>query len=79
MTIQDQVYVELQKTDFPNLKFLFSNEVLDEAETILNSLLENEKQDFEKKLRVRDEDISFETFQEFSYLDYFFSLLEHFQ
>ena len=79
MTIQQQILQELKNTDFPNLQFFYSPEVLAVAEQVLESLLAEEKKDFQKKLQTPDEKISFETFEDFSYLDYFFSLLEHYQ
>ena len=79
MTIHEQILWELKNPNFPNLQFLYSSEVLEIAEEVLESLLEEEKQDFSKKLKTPDAEISFETFEDFSYLDYFFSLLEHYQ
>ena len=79
MNIKKQIRTALQNTDFPDLHFLYSSEVLEIAEEVLEDLLSEEKQDFEKKLKTGDEDITFETFEDFSSLDYFFSLLEHYQ
>ena len=79
MNIQQRIRQELENPDFPNLEFLYSPEVLEHALEVLEELLEEEKKDFEKKLIIKDEDISFETFQDTSLLDYFFSLLEHYQ
>jgi len=77
--IQEQVLQALKNPDFPDLKFLYSKEVLEIAPEVLEELLESERQDFYKKLETPDGEISFETFQDFSLLDYFFSLLEHYQ
>ena len=79
MTIQERVLQELGKTDFPDLQFLYSPEVLAEAIDILDTLLGQEKADFEKKLLTPDEEICFDTFDDFSKLDYFFGILEHYQ
>jgi hypothetical protein len=64
MNIKEKVKKELEKKDFPDLKFLFSEEVLDIAPEILDELLEEEKKDFEKKLKLKNEEISFKTFHE---------------
>jgi len=79
MTLKEKILIALRNPNFPDLKFLYSKEVLDVAEELLEELLEEEKQDFRNKLEIDDNDINFELFQEFSLLDYFFSLLEHYQ
>ncbi len=79
MDIKKQILDALQNPDFPDLKFLYSPEVLAVSEEILWELLVEEQEDFQKKLKIPDEDISFETFEDFSILDYFFWLLEHYQ
>ena len=79
MNLKEKIIQELQNPDLPDLKFLYSSEVLELAPEILEELLEREKQDFQNKLQTKDEDISFDTFEDFSLLDYFFSLLEHYQ
>lgn len=77
--VKKQVYQELKNTNFPDLRFLYSKDVLDISTEILEELLLEEKQDFENKLKIQDKDITFESFEDFSPLDYFFSLLEHYQ
>jgi Zn-dependent oligopeptidase len=91
--LKQKIRAELQNPDFPNLGFLYSEEVLNVAPKVLRELLEEEKQDFEAKISKkykgldRDrsqeiglwEELSFQTFEDFSELDYFFSLLEHYQ
>jgi Zn-dependent oligopeptidase len=77
MNIKQKIINELQKKDFPNLKFLYSEEVLDIASEVLNDFLEQEKKDFETKLKTLGENISFDTFNEESELAYFWSLLNH--
>lgn len=79
MNLKQQILKALQNPDFPNLKLLYSSEALELAPKILEELLEEEKSDFEKKLQTPDGEISFETFEDFSLLDYYFSLLEHYQ
>jgi Zn-dependent oligopeptidase len=79
MTLKQQVYSAINNTNFPDLKFIYSPEVLAIAPEVLEELLEEEKVDFYKRLETPDSEISFETFEDFSPLDYFFSLLEHYQ
>lgn len=79
MTIKEQIYSAIKNTDFPDLKFLYSPEVLAISSEVLEELLEDEKQDFYKKLETSDDNIDFETFDDFSLLSYYFSLLEHYQ
>jgi hypothetical protein len=64
MNIKEKVIKELEKKDFPNLNFLFSEEVLDIAPVILDELLEEEKKDFEKKLKLKNKEINFDIFNE---------------
>jgi len=105
--IIQKIRSELKNLEFPNLKFLYTEEVLSVALKVLRELLVEEKQDFEEKtsqkymgldlqslsLEKREnsreslwlserkdyEELSFETFRDFSELDYFFSLLSHYQ
>jgi Zn-dependent oligopeptidase len=77
--LKNKILFELKKDSIPDLKFLYSKEVLNIALELLEELLEEEKKDFKKKLKIKDFDITFETFEEFSLLDYFYSLLDHLQ
>ena len=77
MNIKEKVKKELEKKDFPDLKFLFSEKVLDIAPEILDELLEEEKKDFEKKLKLKNEEISFKTFHEDGIFWDFWSYLNH--
>jgi alanyl-tRNA synthetase len=58
--IKQKVITELNKNDFPNLEFLFSEEVLDNALDLLRELLEIEKEKFEKTLKTSNEELNFE-------------------
>lgn len=40
--------------------------------------MKEEKEDFQNKLKLKDEEINFDIFQDFSLLEYYFSLLEHY-
>lgn len=79
MNIKQKIITALKNPDFPDLKFLYSEDVLDIAEEVLEELLEEERNDFYKKLETQDEKVDFSLFRDFSLLDYFFSLLEHYQ
>jgi Zn-dependent oligopeptidase len=79
MTTKEQILLQLENTKIPDLKFLFSKEVLDVALETLGELLDEERKDFDDTLIIKDFDITFETFQDFSRLDLFFSLLNHLQ
>ncbi len=77
--LKQKVLKELKKDSIPDLKFLYSKEMLEIALELLEELLKEEKKNFKKKLKIKDKEISFETFEEFSLLDYFYSLLDHLQ
>jgi oligopeptidase A len=85
--IKQKIRQELQNPDFPDFIFLYSREVLDLSWELLQELLAEEKKDFEEKISRKYiwldqhgiELLTFQTFDDFSELDYFFSLLEHYQ
>lgn len=77
--IKERILDELKNDWFPNLKFLFSDEVLNIALELLEELLENDKKDFEELLKIENKDLTFESFEDESNLDYFWSLLNHYQ
>ena len=79
MNTKQKVLQELQKKDFPDLKFLYSKEVLDVALEILRELLKEEKQKFKDLLKTSKEEITFETFEDDDNLGYFWNLLNHLQ
>jgi len=71
MKIKKQIIEELEKSEFPNLKFLFSEEVLDVALDVLKDLLKKEKQKFNTLLLMENKELTFDSFEEESLLDYF--------
>ena len=77
MRIKNKIIKELEKSEIPDLKFLYSEEVLDVAEELLWEFLQEEKKDFEKKLKLDNSKINFSLFEEDSKLDFFWSLLNH--
>lgn len=96
MEIKQKLIKELENLKIPDLKFLFSKEVLDSALKILEELLEEEKKEFDEKINTKylglDSEVSektnlkwqfqtlsFDTFQDFSKLDLFYDILNHFK
>lgn len=79
MTQKEKIIQELKNKKFPDLKFLFSNEVLDMASDILEQELENEKVKFDEFLKLENSSLTFDSFEDESILDYFWSLLNHFE
>jgi len=77
MNIKQQIISELETEKFPNFKFLFSDEVLDISTKILDELLEEEKLDFENRLKLDNKKINFEIFHKESNLSTFWSYLNH--
>ena len=75
--IKKQIINELNSQGIPDMKFIYSDEAMEVSLELLNELLEKEKENFEKKLKIKDEDINYFTFEEFSILDYYWSLLHH--
>ena len=75
--LKNRVIFELERSDFPNLEFLLSEEVLDEAKNILEDLLEEAKKEFNELLNTSNEDITFEAFSKKSKLSYFRKLLQY--
>jgi hypothetical protein len=62
--IKNKLILELKKKEFPDMKFLFSAEVLDISLEILREFLNEEKQRFEDLLETKKENINFETFED---------------
>jgi hypothetical protein len=79
MNIKEKIISELKDPHFPNLELLYSQQALELAPEILEELLVNEKNNFENKLLTPDDEITFETFEDTSILDYYFGILEHYQ
>lgn len=77
MNIKKQIIEELNKKEFPDLKFFFSKEVLDVALEVLKELLIIDKNKFNKLLLLTNTDLTFNSFEDDSLLDYFWSILNH--
>ncbi len=77
MNLKQKVIASLRKPGFPEFDFLFSDEVISIAPELLNDFLKKEKQEFKDTLKITDDKISFETFEELSLLDIFWGYLEH--
>ena len=79
MNLKERVINELKNKNFPDLKFLFSSEVLDLALQIFEEELEKEKIKFDDFLNKENISLTFDSFEDDSVLDYFWSLLNHFE
>ena len=79
INIKEKLIFELQRNDIPDLKFIFSEEVLKIAPDLLKEFLEIDKSRFEELLKIENKDLTFESFEYKSLLDLFWSLLNHFQ
>jgi Zn-dependent oligopeptidase len=75
--LKNQILTELKKSEFPDLKFLFSKEALEVALQILEELLEQEKGEFEELIKKENNALTFESFEDEGILDYYWSLLNH--
>ncbi len=75
--MKQKILKELEKKELPNLKFLYSKKVLEIALEILEDLLQEEKENFYKKLKIENKNINFDLFIEDSKLDFFWSLINH--
>lgn len=79
MELKQKLINELQKEWFPDLKFIYSDAILGIAPQMLEEFLEIDKQKFEDFLKVENKDLTFDSFEDESNLDYFWSLLNHLQ
>jgi len=77
--MKDKIIQELKKSEFPDLAFLFSSDALEFAAEILKELLEIDKKEFEVLLAKPNEEITFDSFEDEGLLDYYWSLLNHYQ
>ena len=77
--VKNKIIKELKKQEFPDLQFLFSKEVLGVTLEVLKELLDEEKILFKKLLKTKKENITFDIFDDEDLLDYFWSLLNHYQ
>jgi len=64
MNLKERVINELKNKNFPDLKFLFSSEVLEIANEILESELENEKIKFDDFLKQENSSLTFDSFED---------------
>ena len=78
MSLKEKIIKELEKKWFPDLEFLFSDEVLKIVPDLLLELLKKEEEEFEKLLEEKIENITFDKLREGDEkLDYLFSLIWH--
>ena len=79
INLKQKIIKELNKSTFPDLKFMYSDEVLNITLEILDELLEKDKKEFEQLLKTKKENLVFDSFESESVLDYFWSLLNNFK
>lgn len=60
-----------------DLQYLFDEKNLENAESILEKMLEDERKDFHEKLNLKEEELTFDALEDFSNLDTYFTLIEH--
>ena len=75
--VKQKILAELQNPKIPDFEFLFSKKSLDNSLELLEELLIEEKQKFEKALKTKNSQINFETFNYDSLLHIFWSYLNH--
>jgi Zn-dependent oligopeptidase len=74
---KEKILQEIQKNEFPNLAFLYEQESLRLFPEILQELLIEEKEKFQKIISTPKEELKFNDFQYFDELKYLFMLLNH--
>lgn len=77
--LEQKVVDELDREDVPDFKLLCSEEILVILPSVLDKLLEIEKNKFYKLLEIKDENISFNIFEDDDRLTLLFGLIEHFE
>jgi len=75
--LKQNILAEIQKNEFPNLAFLYEQESLKLFPEILQELLIEEKEKFQKIISTPKEELKFSDFQDFDELKYLFMLLNH--
>lgn len=75
--LKQNILVEIQKNEFPNLAFLYEKENLTLFPEVLQELLIKEKEKFQKIISTPKENITFSDFQDFDPLRYLFMLINH--
>jgi oligopeptidase A len=77
--LSKQIMNQLRKDGFPDLGLLYWEEALAVAPMILDSLLQQEKTEFEDFINMSNDKITFDSFDDEGLLDYYWSLLNHYQ
>lgn len=78
MNIKQEIIKELNKTSFPDLKLIYSNEALDCALEILLEELKKEEKDFKEFLKIKKEKLNFDSFEKESILYYYWEIINHY-
>jgi Zn-dependent oligopeptidase len=76
MNLQQKIIIELQKNELPDFDFLFSPEALEVALEVLKELLNNEKQNFNKIVEKKNQDVVFDDFITRKDYSYFFEIIQ---
>lgn len=80
--IQDKILAELDEEWLPNLKFLYTDEVIENAPFVYSRLLKSREEEFEKLLETKDENINFDLIENFTAnnkLWYLYNLIENYR
>lgn len=77
--LSKQILNQLRKDWFPDLGLLYSDDALAIAPQLLDSLLQQEKTEFEDFISISNDKITFDSFDDEGLLDYYWSLLNHYQ
>lgn len=75
--LEKRVLNELDRKDFPDLQFIYSEEVLSIVSILFDKLLQVERNKFYKLLEIKDEIINFEIFEDEEKLSQLFNLISH--
>jgi hypothetical protein len=64
MNLKQQILKTLNSPNFPNLSLIYDNKSLDLALEILNEELAKEKKKFKSLLKIKNEDLTFDSFED---------------
>jgi hypothetical protein len=64
MNLKQKILQELKSSNFPNLKLIYDDKSLDLALKILEEELKIEKKKFKDLLKIKNEDLTFDSFED---------------
>lgn len=79
MITKEKIIEKLDEKWFPDLKFFKKEEVLEKAIEVFDELLKNEKEKFKSFLEIENENLKFDDLEDDSLLDFFWSIINHFE